>query len=184
MNKMTSSTVYSWLSLAVKKAYDALWQSINCSKHHHLHSTYSLVYDHVTITVSMRGWVWVILVFGKRARTHIVGNWSTHDSWFLIIRLWIYVHLCCCLATKTWRLLECHMHFPFKATFQQTSSDPALSICLKITRLYSQHVTNQVWSTTIIVQEIVTVEYFTTILRLFPNQFIFSTCNTFSITIW
>ena len=63
---------------------------INCSKHHHLHSTYTLVYDHVTIPVSMMGCVPLIVVFGKSSwyivletgpqcwrLVHSVGDWST-----------------------------------------------------------------------------------------------------------
>ena len=124
---ITSSTVYSWLSLAVKKNYVrccfakimttiislnkpplpkpaslllAVSQLVQTSS-----LTYSLVYDHVTIPVEWGAgisapsvWIW------EKFSVHIVGNWSAHDSWLLIIRPCINIHLCCCLATKTWWL--------------------------------------------------------------------------------
>ena len=78
--------------------------------------------------------------------------------------------------------LECHMHCLSELNFSGNISInvPLVilpGVCLKISRVCNQHATNQVWPTTIIVQELVAVEY----LFSFPNQFIVSTCSTSSI---
>lgn len=85
--------------------------AVNCCIHHHLQSTCSLLLcDHVTMPVSITGWVPLILVFGTSSWYTFLETGPHMTTGQLIIRPCIHVCLCCCLATKTWKLLECHMH--------------------------------------------------------------------------
>ena len=114
--KWTASSliIHTCVNLKFFTILNNYWQSINCCKHHHLQLTYyfmimwpyqfqwaSMWYQWSAGTNDPSVWV--------KFSVHIIGNWSTHDSWPLIIRPCIYIHLCCCLATNL-RLLECHMY--------------------------------------------------------------------------